>query len=319
MWSLRVLVSSVVATVATLCFVTTMFAQEAQAVQEEKGPPLPFITIEGQGGGAITPMAYLVNPAAEGEIFGKPSVAFDMIGLGGKNLNTFMLTENLFGRLEFGFAADDLSLGTLPGAIERNTGVDIGRSDVWLYNFGLRGLLVKENAGENDWVPAVTVGAIFKTNEGISNINSSLGGVLNTIGYARENGTDFTLTATKTLPKAFFGKPLIATTGLRESQGANLGFLGFSDKYQTSFEGSIAILPFDKWLFAYEFRQKASPYGTITLNDEPIIGDENNWHAFDAAYIINKHTTLVAGAGIFGTLANADANNSWWLQLKYEL
>ena len=307
--------SSVVAIVATLWFVPSLLAQEAQ---EEKGPPLPFITIEGQGGGAITPMAYLVNPAAEGEIFGKPSVAFDMIGLGGKNLNTFMLTENFFGRVEFGFAADDLSLGTLPGAIERNTGVDIGRSDVWLYNFGLRGLLVKENAGENDWVPAVTVGAIFKTNEGIRNINSRLGGVLNTIGYARENGTDFTLTATKTLPKAFFGKPLIATAGLRESQGANLGFLGFADKYQTSFEGSIAILPFDKWLFAYEFRQKASPYGTITLNDEPIIGDENNWHAFDAAYIINKHTTLVAGAGIFGTLANADANSAWWLQLKYE-
>jgi len=61
-------------------------------------------------------MAYLVNPAPEGDIFGKPSVAFDMIGLGGKNLDAFLLTENLFGRVEFGFAADDLSLGSLPGA-----------------------------------------------------------------------------------------------------------------------------------------------------------------------------------------------------------
>jgi hypothetical protein len=293
-------------------------ADPAPPPAEEKGPPLPFITIEGQGGGAITPMAYLVNPAPQGEIFGKPSVAFDMIGLGEKNLSTFMITENLFGRVELGFAADDLSLGSLPGAIQRNTTVDIGRSDVWLYNFSIRGLLVKENANDNQWIPAITIGGIFKTNEGIRSINQKLGGVLESIGYARENGTDFTLTATKTLPTAFFGKPLILTGGLRESQAANVGFLGFSNTYHSSFEGSIAILPFDKWLFAYEFRQKSSPYDTITLNNEVIIGGENNWNAFDAAYIVSKHTTVVAGYGVFGNLANADANSNWWLQLKYE-
>jgi len=330
--TLRVSLWCVVAAVAVISFGFRAIAEDAADQQsappadakepappaDEKGPPLPFITIEGQGGGAITPMAYLVNPAPECEIFGKPSVAFDMIGLDGKNLDTFMVTENLFGRIEFGFAADDLGLGTLPGAIERNTGVDIGRSDVWLYNFSLRGLLVKENAGENDWVPAVTVGAIFKTNDGIRQINERLGGALGTIGYARENGTDFTLTATKTLPHGFFCKPLILTAGLRESEGANLGFLGFSDSYKTSFEGSVAVLPFDRWLFAYEFREKSSPYGTITLNNETIIGGENNWHAFDAAFIINKHATFVAGAGIFGNLANANANSAWFMQLKYE-
>jgi hypothetical protein len=311
--ALRFLYWSVAFALTTLTVSPYAFADD-----EEKGPPLPFITIEGQGGGAITPMAYLVNPAAEGDIFGKPSVAFDFIGLGEKNLHTFMLTENLFGRIEFGFAADDLNLGSLPGAIERNTHVDIGRSDVSLYNFSLRGLLVKENANDNELIPAVTLGAIFKTNEGIRSINKDLGGALESIGYGRENGADFTLTATKKLPTAFFGKPLIVTAGFRESQAANVGFLGFSNTYKPSFEGSIAILPLDKWLFAYEFRQKASPYDTITLNDEVIIGGENNWHAFDAAYIISKHTTLVAGYGIFGNLANADANSNWWLQLKYE-
>ena len=96
------------------------------AQDEEKGPPLPFITIEGAGGGAITQMAYLVNPAKEGEVFGKPSVAIDYIGLGSKSLDTLMVTENLWGRIELGFAADRLSLGTLPGAIQTATGRDIG-------------------------------------------------------------------------------------------------------------------------------------------------------------------------------------------------
>jgi hypothetical protein len=323
--TLRVRFLFVVAAIAATCLGARAFAEElldeGAAVAQppaEKGPPLPFITLDGAGGGAFTPMAYLVNPAPEGTVFGKPSVAYDYIGLGSKNLDALLLSETLWGRVEFGFAADRLGLGTLPGAIQRNTGVDIGRSDVWLYNFSLRGLVVKENANDNNWLPAITIGAVFKTNDGIRDINQRLGGALNDIGYARENGTDFTLTATKTLPTAFFGKPLILTGGLRESQAANLGFLGFSNTYKTTFEGSVAILPFDKWLFAYEFRQKSSPYGTITINNEVIIGDEDNWHGFDAAYIINKHTTLVGGAGILGNLANAEANSSWWLQLKYE-
>ena len=97
MKTLRVRMLYVVAAVAALSFSAHVFAEEAADQQapppaDEKGPPLPFITIEGQGGGSITPMAYLVNPAPEGEIFGKPSVAFDVIGLNSKSLNTFMIT-----------------------------------------------------------------------------------------------------------------------------------------------------------------------------------------------------------------------------------
>jgi hypothetical protein len=329
----------VAAAMAVLSFVSYGFAADAADPQaapppaDEKGPPLPFITIEGQGGGAFTPMAYLVNPAKECDVWGKPSVAVDYIGLGRKNLDALLLTENLFGRVEFGFSAERLGLGTLPFDINRTLGVSaapapgvdlpINNSDVWLYNFNVRGLLVKENADDNQWVPAITFGADLKYNADIANINSELGGALSQIGYSHDTSVDFTLTGTKTFGKAFFGRPLILTAGLRESQGANLGFLGFSDKYTPSFEGSVAILPFDKLLLAYEFRQKTSPYGTIgpggTINvPNELIGGENNWHGFDIGYIADKHTTIVGGFGIFGNLANTNANDAWWLQLKYE-
>jgi hypothetical protein len=301
-------------------------AAPAAAPAPEKGPPLPFITIEGQGGGAFTPMAYLVNPAGECDVWGKPSVAFDYIGLGRKNLDALMVTENLLGRVEFGFAADRLGLGTLPTDIN-NTFHDpdlINNSDVWLYNFSARYMAVKENTCFGGFaLPAITFGANFKYNGDIAEINNNLGGALTAIGYERDYGVDLTLTATKTLPKGFFGKPLIITGGLRESEAADLGFLGFSDQYTASFEGSVAALPFDKWLVAYEFRQKTSPYGQIGPGgtiDAPItlIGTENNWNGFDLAYIISNRATLVGGLGLFGNLANADANNAWWLQLKYE-
>jgi hypothetical protein len=163
-------------------------------------------------------------------------------------------------------------------------------------------------------LPAVTAGFHFKYNDGIRDINNRLGGLLSDIGYARENSIDYTLTATKTLPTAFFCRPLIVTAGLRESQAANLGLLGFGEKYRATFEGNVAVLPVDNILVAYEFRQKSSPYGQIP----GLIGDEDNWHAIDVSLIVSKHATLVAGYGIFGTLANSEANSAWWLQLKYE-
>jgi hypothetical protein len=168
-------------------------------------------------------------------------------------------------------------------------------------------------------LPAITAGVHFKVNNGIAQINDHLSGALNTIGYHSSDGVDFTLTMTKNLAK-FVGRPLFLTAGLRESEAAQLGFLGFGDVYHTTFEGNIVFLPTDRIVLGYEFRQKTDPYGTLA-SDEPgefLIGDENNWNAIDVAYILNKHTTLCAGWGLLGNVANAEANGSWWLQLKYE-
>jgi hypothetical protein len=74
-------------------------------------------------------------------------------------------------------------------------------------------------------------------------------------------------------------------------------------------------LPTSWLLLAYEFRQKADPYKHIP----GLINGEDDWHGFDAAWIINSHATLVGGYGILGRLANSKADNAWWLQVKYEL
>jgi hypothetical protein len=286
----------------------------ASAPAYEKGPPLPFHTIEGYGGGAITPMAYLVNPGKPGDIFGLPSVAVSYVNLGSKNLEAFTLTETILGRVELGFGADRLDLGNTPGDIKRATGVDIGTSDVWLYNFNARFLLLPENSFNTSWLPALTLGTEFKYNGNIADINQRLGGALTSIGYNHSSGEDLTLTATKMLPKFAFGRPLIVTAGWRESQAANLGFLGFGQDWSGTFEGNVAILPTDWLLIAYEFRQKQDPYGQIP----GLINGENNWNALDVAWIINKRATLVAGVGNFGTLGNSQADAAWWLQFKYE-
>lgn len=285
---------------------------EAAAAEPVEGPPLPFHTIEGYGGGAITPMAYLVNPGPEDEVFGVPALAGSYVGLGRKNLQALTITETLFGRVELGYAADRVDLGSLPSDIEDATGVDIETEEAWLHNLNARVLAVKENSFDQP-LPAVTVGGHLKFNDGIDDIDDRLGGALASIGYDRDWGLDATLTATKTIPNVF-NRPLILSAGVRGSQGANLGFLGFSDEWAATFEGNVAYLPTDWLLIAYEYRQKPDPYDKIP----GLIEGENDWHAIDVSLILGRQATLVAGYGRFGTLANADANDAWWLQLKYE-
>lgn len=293
---------------------------QAMAQEEEMPPPLPFHSIEGYGGGAITPMAYLVNPSTNGSVFGKPAGAISVGNFGDKQLAALTVTETIFDRVELGYGADRLGLGDLSNDIQRSTDMDMETGDVWLHNFNVRFLMVKEDtelAGIP--LPAVTAGAHFKVNNGISQINDNLNGALTSIGYRSNSGTDFTITATKNIAK-LVGRPLFVTAGFRESQAAQLGFLGFGDTYRASFEGNVAYMPTDRIVLAYEFRQKTSPYGTLA-SDEPgefLVGDENNWNAIDAAYILNKQTTFCVGWGNFGNLVNSEANGSWWMQLKYE-
>lgn len=295
----------------------TMILMAPLAAQVRAVPPLPVHTVEGVGGGAITPMAYLDSPEPfwEGSVLGKPTVTLTHVNMDRKYLSAFSVTETIGGLVELGYAANRLGLGGLPGDIRDATTVDIDRNDVWLHHFNARALLIQENS---PWgglpMPALTAGAQFKVNDGINDINQTLGGALSAIGYRRPNGVDFVLTASKTTRSALWGcRPLILTGGLRASQGAQLGLLGFGSDYHATLEGSVAYLPFDKLVLAYEFRQKPDPYGQIP----GLIGNEEDWHALDAIFILGEHSAFTAGYGNFGTVANSEQKGVWWLQLHY--
>ncbi len=295
----------------------TLNAAVDKAAKQEtftKGPPLPFQTIEGYGGGAITPMAYLVNPGPKGQIFGLPAAGVDSVVMGKKNLQAFMITETLFDRVELGYGIERLGLGSLPHDIKHATGIDINRDDVWLHNFNVRTLLVEENSFGAP-LPAITFGTHFKLNDGISDINNSLHNALGNAGYRSDHGIDFTLTATKTFVENWtLKRPLILSAGVRNSNAAQIGFLGFGEERQWTFEGSAVYLPTDWLLVGYEFRGKKNPYHHIGK----LVQDEDNWQAVDVSWLINKHCTLTGGWGIFGTLANSTENGGWFLQFKYE-
>ncbi|MEI6351018.1 MAG: DUF3034 family protein [Verrucomicrobiota bacterium] len=283
----------------------------------EKAPPLPLHTIEGVGGIVITPVAYLVNPGPAGTTFGLPSASATYVKANQKNVETLALTETLFGRVELGYGASRFGIGSLVDDVKDLTTIQIPDS-VTVHNVNARVLALPEGSFGLA-LPALTVGVSYKYNDGIADINQKLGGALTTIGYDSNQGVDYTVTATKAFPH-LFGRPLLITGGLRVSKAAQLGYLGFGDKYRPTFEGNIAY-GLNDWLWlAGEFRGKANPYQQITnpVKGGNLIQREDNWWTVGAAFVINPHATVTVGWGHFGPVLNTDENKAVAIQAKYE-
>jgi len=277
-----------------------------------KGPPLPFHCIEGYSGGAITPMAYFANAGADGAIASLPSAAAIYLNMGSKKLYIFSITQVLFNRIEFGYAYQYLDVGSLYDDVKK-AGLDMGRDHVQMHHFNLRGQLLPENSCDLP-LPAIVAGIHFKYNDGIEQIDKSLGGAFKGLGYERQWGIDYTLTASKTFPKLAFGRPVILTGGLRLSNAAQTGLFGFGNEYNATFEGSVAYMPTDFLVLCYEFRGKNNPYSELAK----LVDREQNWHALSASILVNDRLTITGMYGSLGNIGNAHADCTLVVQVKYE-
>jgi hypothetical protein len=272
-------------------------------------PPLPLFNIEGQGGTLLVPMAYLINCESPGTTIGMPTAGYTFVRAGTKTIQEVHIAQTFFRRIEIGYTMGTVDLGDLPRDVRR-AGADIGFQHVVLHNFNLRGIVIEEGK----YNPAVTAGATFKYNPNVQTIDRRLGSGVTALGFARSNSTDFTLTATKTVIEPLFKRPLMLTGGIRFSEAAQLGYLGFGDTYRMTGEGSVVYLITD-WLgVAYEYRQKKNPYDTLGR----LLGKEGAWQAIDFAFIVNPHITFAVGWLCAGNVANGRVDNGWGFQLKYE-
>lgn len=285
----------------------------AEVEKKSPGLPLPLHTIEGVGGVLITQTAYLVNPAAKGDIFGLPSVGATHLRLGhGRRLEALTITETLWDRLELGYGYNYLDLGDLPREIRRATGTRIGDHSVDLHHFNARLLLVKEGDFGYPWLPAITGGFHYKYNSDSDDIDKDLNGGLTNLHIDDNDGIDWTLYATKTITA--LPRPVIVSVGIRSTQAAQTGLLGATDDRSTVFEGNILALVTDNIGVGGEYRQKPDQYHRLGT----LVEREDDWWTLFVCYVFNEHLTATAGYGHFGQLINHQANGVWGLKLKYE-
>ena len=219
-------------------------------------PPLPLFNVEGLPGTLLVPMAYPINCESVGTTVGMPTVGYTFVRAGTKTVQEVHLSETFFRRFEIGYTMGTLDLGDFPTAVKRATTVDIGFQHVVLHNFNLSAKVVDET----EYIPAVMAAATFKYNPDVMAIDRRLGGGVRALGLAHDSSTDYTLTATKTVIEPLFKRPLMLTGGIRFSEAAQLGYLGFGNAYRMTGEGSMVYMPTDWLAIAYEYRQKKNPY-----------------------------------------------------------
>jgi hypothetical protein len=241
---------------------------------------LPFNSIEGPGGAAFNPFAYTAgtpwgdkdstasdNTLDPAHIFSKPQVGIWYTSLGDVNVDwsSFGVAETLFDRVELSYSHEIIA----------PSGGDNLKKD----NFGVKGLIIKENQWDKNYVPAVAVGAILKKTDGVA-------------PGVDDSGSDFYLVATKLIKET--PKPLLVSGGLLSTDGQTLGVFGYNhDRDLVGFANADVVLN-DKLAVGAEFRQGAR------------FDDFKNANYWDAHVIFfpNKNISII------GAYVNAGDENS---------
>jgi hypothetical protein len=282
----------------------------------EKPAPLPLHQIEGNGGIFSTLSAYIVNPPRNSEAIGRPSLGFAYVNLGHEqNLEALTITESPLKRLELGYGWNHLGLGDLPGALNTalaGHGGYSGPDQVQLHNFNARFQILKEGEFDQKWIPALTAGTHYKYNDGISEVNDHVLGLLNAAGIKDNSGVDFTLYASKLFTQ--LPRPVLLELGGRATRGVWNGLGGFTDNYNFAFEGNVVVFLTGSLALAAEYKQQPDDYKPIG----DLVRSAGDWWTIDAAYVVNNHFTIAAGYGHFGNVLNHEANGVWGITTKWE-
>ena len=163
---------------------------------------------DGQTGVFITPLAYTAASPASG--FGHPIVAYHFLNAGPVlgNFHTISVTEGVGGRVEFGYTRDLHQQGSTAGL-----------SPLWDSGFNLvhaKVNVVKENAGKQSWLPAISGGFVARTQD------RNVSGLLVTPHKSYSNA-DFYLVAhlKETFPQLRRGRPMEINGAMCEAVSAS--------------------------------------------------------------------------------------------------
>jgi hypothetical protein len=181
---------------------------------------------EGQTGAFVTPFAY-TSPSPANNI-GHPAVAFHYLD-GGDVLGGFYETSATVGflnRFEVGYTRALNSAGSTAGLsplFEGGFNIFHGKAN-----------LVHENAGKHNYIPALSVGFVARTQV------RRVGGVIT--GKDTTNGDGYVV-ATKTITQ-IKGLPIVANVGFKVTDSSVLGIAGNAPDWQGGAFGAIGfVLP----------------------------------------------------------------------------
>jgi len=238
-----------------------------------------FSTLEGAGGGALTPWALTAGYGSNSS-WGANGFASD-VWLRDVELRDFGSAVGLLDRVEFSIAHQELQFKS--GALN-GVGVDMNI-------VGVKVRLVGDAVyGQDSWLPQIALGAQYKHNGGIDHF--ALDSVLQ-LGARETKGVDLYLSATKlSLAHSF-----LVNVTLRATRANQLGLLGFGgdlrDGYTLCGETTVAYLLTRNFAIGGEYRSR--PHN-LSIDDE-----QAAWDTF-IAWAPNKHFSIIGAYANIGSL-----------------
>ncbi len=238
---------------------------------EEARAGVPLNNLEGVGGIAFNPLAYTAGTSFESDkkteekggkkdptykdVFSKPQFGVWYANLNGVKVDwtAIGVAETFFKRLEVSYGHEIIAP---PGTnIHKN-------------NVGAKLLLLPENFNDNKFLPAISVGSIYKQ-------------VTNTAPGVHDDSFDIYAVVTKLITQT--PRPVLISGGVLSTQGLVTGVFGFDRQRKQIGFANVDILPLDNLAVGFEFKQGAR------------FSDFKNANYWDAhvAWFANKNLSLI--------------------------
>lgn len=234
------------------------------------GPPL--VNVEGVGGAALNPLAYVANPIGKDEtglagcpIVGKPNVGAWHISLPDSDIKWDAAGFNIsfYNRFEIGYSHEWVDVDIIPGVIDKN-------------NFSAKANLIPENGFDLPYMPAVSVGVIHKR----TNFDVDM------LPFTNDrNSEDYYIVATKTVTALPI--PMVLNAGVLSTKGYVRGVLGFGDDRDEGFFGNIELIPMENVIVGWEYQEGSD------VDDDTGANTHSMWEAH-VAWMINDLTLIAA-------------------------
>jgi len=273
---------------------------------------VPLNNLEGVGGIAFNPLAYLANAGSKWRKETPKTEAEEKPAEGSKkSYDGFGLLSKVsrpqagawYVRLPESHV-DWTALGTafsLYDRVEVSYGWEAiaqhGLSTICKNNIGAKALLVPENAGGHKFIPAVSIGSILKITDHVPS------------GTHRV-GADAYWVATKLIKETPF--PVLLSGGLLATNSRTTGVFGYDHNCRFTWFGNADLIVLKNLAVGYEYKQGAKYHG---------------WHDADyqevhAAWFINDKLTFV-GAWVYAgdpkSKSEIGLGNGFTVSLQYAL
>jgi hypothetical protein len=235
---------------------------------------VPFNNLEGVGGVAFNPLAYVAQSADDNvanrtkkatnpwdeltKYVAKPRIGTWYVNLPDRGINweNIGVATSFFDRVEVSYGFQ--SIGIKDGKTHSKN------------NVGAKLLVLPENSFGSEWVPAISVGGIYKNTDTV-------------IAGARNNGWDGYLVASKLITQ--LPRPVLISGGTLLTNSYATGALGYDKKSKFTLFGNVDLILTD-WL-ALGFEYKQGPEFKNKFNNA-------DYWDLHAAWLVNKNLTIIA-------------------------